>query len=93
MLRYGMTEKVTDILNSLSETHPRDPEVKKRYIELHKAQGDLDSFINVSVELAGIYNSMGMEAEAEAVLAKARRLDPGDPRLASKPAGAAFRGI
>ena len=27
---------------------------------------------------------MGMEAEAEAVLGKARRLDPGDPRLASK---------
>ena len=84
LLRYGMTEKVTDILNSLSETRPRDPEVKKRYIELHKAQGDLDSFINVSVELADIYNSMGMEAEAEAVLGKARRLDPGDPRLASK---------
>jgi tetratricopeptide (TPR) repeat protein len=85
LLRYGMTEKVTDILNSLSETRPRDPELKKRYIELYKAQGDLDSFINVSVELADIYNSMGMEAEAEAVLGKARRLDPADPRLAPKP--------
>ena len=84
LLRYGMTEKVTDILNGLSETRPRDPELKKRYIELYKAQGDLDSFINVSVELADIYNSMGMEAEAEAVLGKARRLDPADPRLASK---------
>ena len=82
LLRYGMTEKVTDVLLSLSEIRPGDPEVKERYLELYKSQGDIDSFIDTSVELAGIYNSMGMNKMADEALEKARRLDPGNPLLA-----------
>ncbi len=83
LLRYGMTEKATDALNAISEIHPQDPEVKKRYLELYKSQGDLDSFIDASIELAGIYNSMGMNTLADEALEKARRLDPGNPLLAT----------
>ena len=81
LLRYGMTEKVTDALNALSEIRLQDPELKKRYLELYKSQGDVDSFIDASIELAGIYNSMGMNKLADEVLEKARRLDPGNPLL------------
>ncbi len=82
LLRYGITEKITDVLGALSEIHPDNPEIKIRYLELYKSQGDLDGFIDASVELAGIYNSMGMNNMAEEVLEKARRLDPGNPLLA-----------
>lgn len=80
-IKYGLFPKAIETLGSLETSYPSSPEVQLRYLELCKAEGDVDGFVDRSLRLAGIYKGRGLDDEAGAVIEKALALAPDNERL------------
>lgn len=80
-IKYGLFPKAIETLGSLEVSYPSSPEVQLRYLELCKAEGDVDGFVDRSLRLAGIYKGRGLDDEAGAVIEKALALAPDNERL------------
>ena len=80
-IKYGLYPKAHETLKSLEAKYPSNPEIYSRYLDLCKADGDLEGFVERSLHLAGIYRGREMDDEARKVIEKAIELAPGDERL------------
>lgn len=80
-IKYGLYPKATETLGSIEVLHPSNPEIYKRYVEICKADGNIDGYVERALQLVGIYKSRGMDDLAESVLQKAVELAPDDERL------------
>jgi len=83
-VKYGLFPKAKETLGALSATHPNNPEIARRRLDISKAEGDIESYATHALDLGGIYYSKGMEEEALEVLKRASQLCPGDERITRK---------
>jgi tetratricopeptide (TPR) repeat protein len=77
----GLIDKAMTALTELEGLAPANPELMKRRIEVCKSLGDVDGFVDASVELARTYAGMGFGEEARKAIRKAQEIDPYDERL------------
>jgi len=80
-IRRGQTGKAMDLIRSIEDSFAENPEVINKKLEVYKSLGDIDGFIDTSIELAGIYVKKGMVEDAQKVVSKAYSMDPDDERL------------
>ena len=81
LIKNGMAPMARQALVDLESEHPSNTAIKARNIEIAKALGDVDGFVEASIGLAALYDSLGMHGEARKLLEKAREMDPADERL------------
>jgi len=83
-IKYGIFNKAEEILDSICRTHPANPDITKKKIELSKGLGDVEGFVKLSLELTEQYIEREMYSEAEDVVEKALAMDPDNAILSSR---------
>jgi tetratricopeptide (TPR) repeat protein len=80
-IKYGLTNKASEALERLEIEYPGNINIKEKYIDLFKSQGDIEGFVGASMELADLYQSRNDLSAAKKIIEKALEMDTGNENL------------
>lgn len=82
-LKYGLTTKALEQLQTAAKIIPDHPEIRQRLKELYRLDGKIPEVIQECLELARIYGQSKQEPKRRQVLEEALELDPENPKIKS----------
>lgn len=84
LIKYGLTGKAVEQLESLSIKFPSSIRIKTRLKELYHAQGNVQKFAEVLLSIADVYDQHGMLEEANAALREGLESAPDNPEIQAR---------
>ena len=84
LIKYGLTAKATEQLETLSSNFPENPRIRIRLRDLYHEQGNIDKAVRHGLLAVALYTKNGMGGEAEEALEATRAIAPDHPAVVAK---------
>lgn len=84
LIKYGLTGKAVEQLESLSIKFPSSIRIKTRLKELYRAQGNVQKVVEVLLSIADVYEQHGMPEEAKDALREGLESAPDSPEIQAR---------
>jgi tetratricopeptide (TPR) repeat protein len=84
LIKYGLGAKAVEQLEGVIRTHPENPKLRVKLLDLHREQKNTGKAVVQALMLAELYEKQGRQQESRSVLQAALQLAPGNVQIMAK---------
>jgi tetratricopeptide (TPR) repeat protein len=84
LIKYGLGAKAAEQLEGVIRTHPENPKLRARLLDLHREQKNIGKAVVQALMLAELHEKQGRRQESRSVLQAALQLAPGNVQIMAK---------